>query len=207
MVESQIASKFKYRAYLSRKGSTPITGIWYLIDPERFPNFLEIVPHLPAAIGVIYRHFGAIDKQKIAWQLRRMTWRQRQFLLIGNDIKLARLCRADGVHFSKARAKSLSFLLFKGYKTAAASDFKQAYRLAVLGSDMIFVSKYNPSSSSSPTRVIGKWSYLTHMQARPFSAISDRIVALGGVTAKDFQALKSIGGAATIADFHRVFGE
>lgn len=70
-------------------------------DPERTPDILRAAANMPKGAAIIYRHFGARDRGKIAEALRQITFARGQQLLIGNDPELAITCGADGVHFRR----------------------------------------------------------------------------------------------------------
>lgn len=72
---------------------------FFLTDPERTPHPEEVVGRLPAGWGVIYRHFGAENREAVARQLLKLCRKRKLLLLIGADAELAAKIGADGVHW------------------------------------------------------------------------------------------------------------
>ncbi|ABI78554.1 thiamine monophosphate synthase family protein [Hyphomonas neptunium ATCC 15444] len=72
---------------------------FFLTDPERTAQPERIVAGLPAGWGVIYRHFGAEDREAVARRLLKLCRKRRLLLLIGADAVLAAKIGAHGVHW------------------------------------------------------------------------------------------------------------
>lgn len=72
---------------------------FFLTDPERTPHPERVVAGLPAGWGVIYRHFGADDREVVARRLLKLCRKRKLLLLIGADAELAAKIGADGVHW------------------------------------------------------------------------------------------------------------
>ena len=70
----------------------------FLTDPQRTPEPWITAAVLPPGAGIVYRHFGAEDRQAVAERLRRVTTASGVRLLIGQDARLAEAVAADGVH-------------------------------------------------------------------------------------------------------------
>ena len=85
----------------------PWPGAFFLTDPDRVADPVSIVLTLPTGTGVIYRHFGAADRMKVAKALRDATYERQLPLLIANDPHLACQVRADGVHWPEAQAHGM----------------------------------------------------------------------------------------------------
>ena len=67
-------------------------------DPKRLPDICTAAQNLPRGSALIYRHFGADDKEVIASALRQICFVKGVQFLIGQDEALARSCGADGLH-------------------------------------------------------------------------------------------------------------
>lgn len=78
---------------------------FFLTDPARTPHPERIVAGLPAGWGVIYRHFGATDREEVARRLLRLCQRRKLVFLIGADGALAAKIGADGVHWPARMAR------------------------------------------------------------------------------------------------------
>ncbi len=72
---------------------------FFLTDPARTPQPEAIVAGLPAGWGVIYRHFGAPDRETVARRLLKICRARKLVFLIGADAALAAKVGADGVHW------------------------------------------------------------------------------------------------------------
>ena len=156
---------------------------------------------MPKGAAIIYRHFGADDREGIAQELRQITFAHGQQLLIGNDPELAINCGADGVHFTRDemlagptlwRGRCPDWLIsmagIKGEDGALGVEGYIDYSgdLSVL--DGLMVSSVFASESESAGPPIGLQSLL------PITAVLGApIYALGGVNARTAEALTGMG--------------
>lgn len=85
-------------AHMSSANGRELPALFYVTDPKRTPHPEEIVAHLPAGAGVIYRHFGDPHATAHARVLRTLCDDNGLKLLIGQDVALAEDVAADGVH-------------------------------------------------------------------------------------------------------------
>jgi thiamine-phosphate pyrophosphorylase len=83
---------------MSSANGRELPALFYVTDPKRTPHPEEIVAHLPAGAGVIYRHFGDRNAMAHARVLRTLCDDNGVKLLIGQDVALAEDVAADGVH-------------------------------------------------------------------------------------------------------------
>lgn len=83
---------------MSSANGRELPALFYVTDPKRTPHPEEIVAHLPAGAGVIYRHFGDPHATAHARVLRTLCDDNGLKLLIGQDVALAEDVAADGVH-------------------------------------------------------------------------------------------------------------
>jgi len=179
-----------------------LPGILYLTDPVRSPDPVETAKRLPAGSAVIYRHFGSKDKVLVATELRRVTWRSRSLLLIGNDPELAMLAKADGVHWPEVRIMDAKYWKDRfRIMTAAAHSritLNPNYGSSV---DAFLLSTVFASESHSASKPMG---------SRMFRCLARQAVlpiyALGGVTANNAKSISNFGGIAGISGIEQAFG-
>ncbi len=165
-----------------------------LSDPVRTPDPVEASRHLPAGSIIILRHYDAVNRVKLATSLRKSTRQCRQFLLVGDDFKLAALIGADGMHLSGrgltapkhygALAENRRWII-----SAACHDAQQLARAAHMGVDLLLVSPIFSTSSheGAPNLGIHRFSRLTNIARADIS-----LVALGGLNADTAKALKGL---------------
>ena len=166
--------------------------------PTRLPRVLVMtdprrpVPHLdwPGEVGVIYRHFGATDRVRVAEALREATWARGHRLLIGADPELAVAVGADGVHFRRSadlseaalwRARVPEWLI----TAAGVKPGPQGGPISVL--DGLLVSSVFASASPSAGTPIGLEG-LKEASGQPVP-----VYALGGVSARNVDSLRATG--------------
>ncbi|WP_409432739.1 N-acetyltransferase [Litorimonas sp. RW-G-Af-16] len=177
----------------------------FMTDPERIVDPIAIAQKLPKGAAIIYRHFGADHRHSAAQALRKVTLERQQQFLIGADIGLAKMVKADGVHLRREDGLAVAEKLRKQHPdwiiSMAGLKGPQDYDgdLSVL--DALFISSIFPSRSPSAGEAIGvgKLSELTRTLPVP-------IYALGGVTSAT--AAKLIGsGAAGLAAIDGILKE
>ncbi len=149
-----------------------------MTDPVRTPDPERIIAALPAGWGVIYRCFGAKDRDGIASRLARVCRARRLVFLVSADPGLAMRVRADGVHWPEQRAIPRSTRPRWWIETMAAHSQAAIARAHRLGLDAAIVSTVFSSSSSSAKAPIGPVRF--HALARQ-SALP--LYALGGINA------------------------
>ncbi len=168
-----------------------------MTDPARVPDPVAIARKLPQGAAIIYRHFGADDREAIALTLREITAARGQQLLIGTDTELALAVDADGVHFPRDAA------LNEPRKWRAAqpewiitmAGIKDGEYLAELsGLDGLFVSSIFDSHSPSAGEPISP-----EALTRLCQSLSVPIYALGGITPQTAKRLIGTGAAGLAA--------
>jgi thiamine-phosphate pyrophosphorylase len=83
-------------------GRPSAPSLFFVTDPERTPDPVEVAKRLPRGAAVIYRHFGAEDRARVARRLAAATRSRGLILLIAADPDLARKVGADGVHWPES---------------------------------------------------------------------------------------------------------
>ncbi|MEO0883217.1 MAG: thiamine phosphate synthase [Pseudomonadota bacterium] len=200
--ESDPKGKFRRACIrINRHFPAHLPPLMVLTDPYRTPDPIALALSLPPGTGLIYRHFGAEDRQDIADRLARIAKHRGLCFLLGNDPELARHVKADGVHWSEARmgdAKPWRRSFF--VMTAAAHSRLAISRASALKLDAILVSTIFPSNSSSAKAAMGPFAL------RKLEKVSRHpIYALGGINAHNVQQIARFAGAASIEGAAKAF--
>ena len=172
-----------------------------MCDPERTPDLLKIARSLPEGSALIYRHFGAKNRKKIAKKLRRISFERQIQLLIGQDIDLAMRVGADGVHFPE-RDLEKGLALHKEYPdvliSGAAHSLEAVQQCAENGFDAAIVSSVFKSDSPSAGAPMGveAFEHIVRQTKIP-------VFALGGINRRNVSALIGSGaaGIAGVSEF------
>ncbi|MEM8919793.1 MAG: thiamine phosphate synthase [Pseudomonadota bacterium] len=200
MVEPQARNRRKFLAAARRaprlktRAGVGLPPAWLLTDPVRTPDPCAVATGLPAGWGVIYRHFGANDRARIAADLARIARRRDLILLIASDPALAIDVGADGVHWPEAnrparavRAKATDIITVSAHSRRALSDALS------FGADAAFLSTAFPSRSTSAK---------TPLRARKLRSLAMHArlpcYALGGVNSETADAIAPFAGLASI---------
>jgi thiamine-phosphate pyrophosphorylase len=84
-------------------GSPPVPALYFFTDPDRTPDPVAIAQALPAETAVVYRHFGAPERGRVARHLATVCRSRRLALLIAADPDLAERVGAAGVHWPERK--------------------------------------------------------------------------------------------------------
>lgn len=167
--------------------------LWFFTDPERTPDPVAVARSLPRGTAVVYRHFGAEDREEIAAALRALRGLK---LIIGKDAALAARIGADGVHLPERRARRASVLkrMRPAWIVTAAAHSSSALRRAA-GADAAVLSPVFPSRSASAGAALGLARATRMMREAPLP-----VIGLGGVTRGRADALmrRGFAGAAGV---------
>ncbi len=173
----------------------PLPGLWLVTDPARTPDPLAAAARLPRGAGVIYRHFGAPDRLKIATALAALAKRRRLTLLIGADPALAAQVGAAGVHLPERlawRARTIKGRRPRWVVTVASHGGRAV--AAARGADALLLAPVFPSRSPSAVRPLGP------LRAGALARTSRApVIALGGVNARTAARLQGRGFAGLAA--------
>lgn len=167
----------------------PLPPLLFFTDPERTPRPWETAARLPAGAGVVYRAFGAADAVETGLRLREATRAAGALLLVGLDAALAERVEADGVHLPE-RALSSAYALSgrPDWLLTGAAHSEAAVRgardLHALVLSPVFPA--GGASAAKPALGVERFSALVTMAPCP-------VYALGGVTARNAQALSESG--------------
>ncbi|MEL7030877.1 MAG: thiamine phosphate synthase [Pseudomonadota bacterium] len=196
-LKHQAASARKWRAAIRQVEThfpEHLPPLLFLTDPDRIADPTLIIDRLPTGSGVIYRHFGAPDRQQIAEKLCLLCRRRDLYLMIAADPHLARSIHADGVHWpERLLCQSRKWRGRFALQTASAHSVNAVRRAASAGMDAALLSTVFLSSSKSAGSPIGvtRFRRLSHRTDIP-------VYALGGVSATNAQSVATVGGLATV---------
>lgn len=166
-------------------------------DPNRIEDICATARTLPAHAGVVYRHFGAKDREAVAAKLREITAERQQTFLIGADPELANAVGADGVHFRRDPALTAPAKwrdLRPDWVITMAGLKSGHYHLPLTLLDAVFVSAVFPSQSPSAGPPIGLAEFTAQC-----AALDTSVFALGGVNVQTAPRLIGTGAAGLAA--------
>ncbi|ANP46316.1 hypothetical protein ATE48_10505 [Candidatus Viadribacter manganicus] len=174
-------------------GAISIPALYFFTDPERTPNPVAIAGRLPRKTAVVYRHFGADDRARVARKLSAVCRLRGLYLLIGADPELATACDADGVHWPERMMPSARSNVFR-LESTAVHDAGAVLRANAAKLDACVLSPIFPSRSASAQRELGVFraSQIARASAVP-------VIALGGVNASNATRLIGRGFAGVAA--------
>lgn len=160
---------------VTRPVSNALPTLWFFTDPVRTPDPVAIARSLPRGAGVVYRHFGADQREAVAETLRRV---RGIVLLIGADDALATHVGADGVHLPEPLAHRAAALKRRrpAWIVTAAAHSAAALRRAA-GADAAVLSPVFVSRSESAGAALGLARATRMAMAAPLP-----VIGLGGVT-------------------------
>ncbi|MGE0530919.1 MAG: thiamine phosphate synthase [Hyphomonadaceae bacterium] len=181
-------------ARLNRDAGAPaIPSLFFFTDPERTPDPEAVARRLPRGTAVVYRHFGAEGRGRVARRLAALCRSRGLSLLIGGDPELAAACGADGVHWPQRLMPEERGSAFR-FVTAAAHDADAIAKASAARLDACVLSPVFPSRSASASQELGLFhaSQLARASAIP-------VIALGGVNARNATRLAGRGFAGVAA--------
>lgn len=200
--QSRAQRKLIAAARLSAAHLPPaLPAAWFVTDPARTPDPTAIARGLPAGSGIIYRHFGAADREDVAKALAGICGRCRLAFLVAADPGLAAKVGADGVHWpfrlrQGARKWQTRFAL-QTVSAHCGRELRIADRLPVDGVllSTVFASRSpsaGPALGALRFRRLGREAWLP-------------VYALGGVTPENAGRVTGAGGFAAV-DAMAAFG-
>ena len=151
---------------------------------------------IPKETAFLLRSYKIKERKKIAKQLLKFCKMKKIKLLIGSDIKLAKIINADGVHFPEYMIKEnkVNWVVFKKLKlekewivTMAAHNLKALKNGENYSIDAALLSPIFPSKSHPKKKSLGinKFSKIIKKTNMP-------IYALGGINVKNVKSLFAI---------------
>ena len=173
-------------------GSPPLPALYFFTDPQRTPDPAAIAATLPRGTAIVYRHFGADERVRIARDLRRVARARDLPLLIAADPELARRVGADGVHWPERLLGSAHQR--HGITLAAAHSARAVERAAALGADACVLAPVFQTNSASGNAPLGLIRASRIARNAPLP-----IIALGGVNTQTAERLPGRGFAGCAA--------
>ena len=199
LLDQQIALQ-RAAAKLGRKAASAkhLPTLLAFTDPQRSGDLAALAKALPRGSGLVYRAFGTADRLETAWRLRRITWRRGVKLIIGADVALARLVRADGVHLPERmggqarRLRGFDLLTIAAHSPSAIRDG------VAVGADAVVLSPILASDSPSAGRPLG-----VLRTAQLVRAANGAVYGLGGIdgTSAGRVAATGVAGLAAVGVF------
>lgn len=168
--------------------------LFALTDPIRTPDPLVLAHKLPEGCGLIYRHFGALERLNTAQALAHLARQRHLILLIGNDPALALAVGASGVHWPEAHLPSAR--RWRGrfqLMTGAVHSARSIRKAEKAGLQAALLSTVFPSTSQSSRKPMGPMAFrrLARTSHLP-------LYALGGVNPQNMRRVSHFGGIAAI---------
>ena len=172
-------------------GSPAIPALYFFTDPVRTPDPVAVAHRAPRGTAIVYRHFGAPERARVAARLVGVARRRGFVLLIAADPELAHCVGADGVHWPQRLAPRERSA---GLVTVAAHDVQAVARAEALGADAcvlgpVFATR---SASANPPMGLFRASQIARAARLP-------VIALGGVNARSAARLAGRGFAGIAA--------
>ena len=197
MVKS-LVEKQSISAALRLGRAARVPNLVFLTDAVRAPNPTDICQRLPAGSIIILRDYDHADRTGLAENLRRVTRKQNQFLLIAGDPHLVRRVGADGLHLPEYQLERPPGLTSFGIVSAACHSHRALLKAERLGVDFALVSPVFKTDSHSGAASLG-----IHRLARLAAISKIPLVALGGINGKNAAQLAGINllGIAAISAF------
>lgn len=179
---------------LNREAGGPTApALYFFTDPERTPDPVSAARRLPRGAAIVYRHFGAPDRSRVARRLAALCRTRGLVLLIAADPELARRVGAHGVHWPQARLpdRRSAGVGFVTVSAHAAEDVRKAARF---GADACILGPVFPTRSAAQRRPLGLFRASQIARGAPLP-----MVALGGVNAHTGRRLAGRGFAGLAA--------
>lgn len=173
-------------------GAPAIPSLYFFTDRERTPDPVAAAKRLPRGTALVFRHFGAVDRVRVAERLARLRRSQALTLFIAADAELAERVGADGVHWPERlepqRARGVRWM------TMAAHSAEAVARAASFGADACFLSPVFETRSVDSGAPLGLFraSQIARRASLP-------VISLGGVSARTATRLMGRGFAGIAA--------
>ena len=180
----------------------PLPTLWLMTDDTR-GDAAATMQAMPRGAGVIFRHYNAPDRAKIAHTLRPLAAKRGLVFLVAGDVNLAAAVKADGFHAPGRlihRVTAARRLLPHGLITAAAHGVPGLVAAERADVDAVLVSPVFTTASHPGAQPLGvlRFAALATQAAMP-------VIALGGMTPDSFARLTgtAVSGYAAISAFQK----
>lgn len=174
-------------------GAPAIPALYFFTDPERVADPVSVAARLPRGAAIVYRHFGARERFRVARGLAGVCSRRGLVLLIAADPELAAQTGAAGVHWPQRLAPSQRGAA--KLVTTSAHSIDGIVRAQSMGADACVLSPIFATRSKSARPPLG----LFHA-SQITRAASIKVIALGGINAENAASLvgRSFAGLAAV---------
>jgi thiamine-phosphate pyrophosphorylase len=168
-----------------------LPSAFYVSDENRNRSVIKTVKRLPLGTGVLFRHYGIENRQKLGKTIASVCKQRKLPLLVAGDAALAHRLKADGLHLAEWQINKLPLLRCR-YPllqiSIACHTYKSLKTAEKLGADLAFLSPLYPTKSHPGARS------LTPLKASNWiKNLSIPTYALGGVSEKHFTQLSNAG--------------
>ncbi len=179
---AEVAHRLNTALNATRLAEDKLPALFFFTDEARTPDPLGAITRLPTECAVVFRHYGVNERAALARQVVELCHRQRRKCLIAEDVELARLVGADGLHMTERMLREQSTLLRsqEDWIITAAAHSAEALKIAgEIGVDAAFLSPVFATKSHPGGEPLGaqRFAELVHTADLP-------VYALGGVTDK-----------------------
>ncbi len=133
---------------------------YFLTDPDRTPNLLDISSRLPSGWGVVYRHFGAKDRFDTLGKIIKIARSRNLFVSASYDPDLLAAFPQAGAHLPKTTLKvmgrvDVQKIAAQRLVTTSAHSRCEIQLAIQKGAEACFVSAVFSSNSPSAPRAMG----------------------------------------------------
>lgn len=146
----------------------PIPRQWLMTDPRMGEALWRALERLPRGGGVVFRHYGAPDREAVLARVAKVARRRGLVLVVAG-------ARTGHVHNSRTA---------HGLKTASAHNRREAIAAIRSGADAVFLSPVFATSSHPGARALGRVRF--GLLSRGLKA---PVIALGGMEARRARSL------------------
>lgn len=173
---------------------TVLPRLLAMTDETRQPDPFPLIGRLPSGSGLIFRHYGAPERARLAARVVGACQRRGVRCLIAGDARLALELEADGVHLAEWQLRRGAVYGLgplrarRGLITAAAHSLKTALSAQRAGLHGVLVSPVFATKSHEGADHLGVLR-LAHICRK----LELPVIALGGVTGDDVRRLEQAG--------------
>ena len=166
-----------------------------MTDEVRMPNPETLLHQLPRGTGVIFRHYGDPNRDRVAMRLKTLCLQFGLRLLIGGDWRLAAQVNACGLHLPRHMAAAsiepgarLWLRRQDRLLTVAAHSARDVRRANAIGATATLLSPIFHTDSHPEQRPLGPLQCAAITRASKIA-----VIALGGVSEKTINAIYPAG--------------
>jgi thiamine-phosphate pyrophosphorylase len=165
----------------------PLPRLWLMTDERLGEGLWAALERLPSGSGVVFRHYRlpAAERRALFERVRKACRTRGLRLIVAGD----RLPGADGVHNRRDA----------GLRSASVHNLRELRAAERSGADFVFLSPVYPTRSHPGAKPLGpgRFALIAHQAKVP-------VIALGGMDAGRFRALRGAYGWAGIDAFLRL---